>query len=267
MSTTPLAEAGRPATDPRDRSTTVRRVAALTRANALLMVRNRLTLIYATVFPLVPMALLIANPGDAETGVTAVVGVLFLALLFPVYYNVLSLFVTRRDELVLKRLRTGEARDGEQLAALALPGSAVALVIIVATIGVGAIFDLPLPANPLLFIVGGLLGIAIFVGLAFATAAFTKTAEAAQITSLPVMVLATVGTLVAALPDGFARVVEWTPIAAMDALTRATWLDADGSIAMADTWRDAADPLSVLVIWTVLAVVLGKRYLRWEPRA
>ena len=54
---------------------------------------------------------------------------MFLVIgLFPVYYNVLSQFVSRRDELVLKRMRTGEARDAELLASIALPGAVSALV-------------------------------------------------------------------------------------------------------------------------------------------
>jgi ABC-2 type transport system permease protein len=40
---------------------------------------------------------------------------------------VLSQLVTRRDELVLKRLRTGESTDADIIGSLALPGLAVAL--------------------------------------------------------------------------------------------------------------------------------------------
>lgn len=34
----------------------------------------------------------------------------------------LAQFVNRRDELVLKRMRTGETRDAELLASIAVPG-------------------------------------------------------------------------------------------------------------------------------------------------
>ena len=54
-----------------------------------------------------------------------------VAWLLPVYYNILSIIVTRRDELVLKRLRTGEARDGELLLSMCLPGIAISLVVAV----------------------------------------------------------------------------------------------------------------------------------------
>ena len=74
--------------------------------------RNRLTLFYAVVLPLLPLGLLfLGERGDVDAGVANVSTVLLMALMFPVYYNLLSMFVTRRDELVLKRLRTGEVRD------------------------------------------------------------------------------------------------------------------------------------------------------------
>ena len=87
----------------------------LARTNATLMMRNRLTLAYAVVVPLLPLGLLfIGERGDVDAGgSTRSAPALLMALMFPVYYNLLSMFVSRRDELVLKRLRTGEVRDRE----------------------------------------------------------------------------------------------------------------------------------------------------------
>ncbi len=253
----------------RDNSGAVRRIAALTRANAVLMARNRLTLFYGTLMPLIPMALLISADGDTDLGATAVGSVLLLVFMFPVFYNLLSLFVTRRDELVLKRLRTGETRDHEQLISLALPGSIVALVIMGLAVGVGIAFDLPVPTNPLLYAVTGVAGAALATALAFMIASFTRTAEAAQITSMPVIVLFSVGTLVTTLPDRFAQVVEWTPMAAIDTLMRISWFgELNGStLTFSETWSEAAQPLVILIVWTVVGIDLARRHLRWEPRA
>lgn len=99
------------------------RVLGLARANTLLLVRNRMTLLYALVFPLLPLLMVLLGSGDAaDGGPVAITSALTIAFLFPIFYNVLSMVVTRRDELVLKRLRTGEALDIEIIAALALPG-------------------------------------------------------------------------------------------------------------------------------------------------
>lgn len=164
------------------------------RWNAVLLLRNRLAIVYAVVIPIIPLALLFTGDrGDGAIGATAVTSSLTMAVLFPVFYNVLSQFVTRRDELVLKRLRTGEARDPEILAAMALPGAAIAVVVGLFIIPIAMAFGQPFPVNPLLYVVTVLVAAALFAVLAFWTAALTKNAEAAQLTSLPVIVLALVG--------------------------------------------------------------------------
>jgi len=251
------------------RGGTGRRLAALTRANAVLLVRNRLTFVYAVALPLVPLVAIGFVGDEATLGRAAVSQTLLLALLFPVFYNLLSLFVTRRDELVLKRLRTGEARDPELLASLALPGCAITVVVMLLAVVVGAAVGLPLPVNPLLYAVTVLAGCAIFAGLALLTAAFTRTSEAAQVTSMPVIVLAVAGTLVDVFPARVADVVALTPVAAIDEMLSIGWFGrADGAdVGFGPSFVEAGPPLLVLVVWTIVSLDLARRHLRWEPRA
>ena len=160
--------------------------------------------------PLLPMALLFTGErGDVEIGMIAVGSALMLVLLFSVYYNLLSGMVTRRDELVLKRLRTGETRDSELLLSMALPGVTVTLVLSVVLIGLGAALGLPLPLNPLLFAATVLVASAAFASLAIWTAAWTRNAEAAQMTSMPIILLTIVGAQ--PFPDSWSRFVDLTP--------------------------------------------------------
>ena len=44
--------------------------------------------------------------------------------------------------------------------------------------------------------------------------------------------------------------------------TRAT----ESTLTFVDTWSQAAVPLLVVAAWTLLAVTLARRALRWEPR-
>jgi ABC-2 type transport system permease protein len=237
---------------------TMRRVGGLAHANALLLLRNRLTLFYGLVLPLLPLGLLLAGDrGDVQTGAVVAVIVLVTAWLFSVFYNVLSLVVTRRDELVLKRLRTGEVTDLELLTGLALPSIATAVLVSAAVVGVGMALGLPAPTNPLLYTITVLAACGLFWAFAIWTAAWTRTAEAAQMTSMPVMLLAIVGTMQRTLPDGVQRVVEYTPGAALDTLVRISWFDLSG---------DLGRSLLVLAGWIVVAVVLARRSLQWEPR-
>ena len=108
----------------------VRRAASLSRWNTILLSRNRMAFFYAAVFPLVPLVLLFTGDGgDESLGASTITTGFLVASLFTVYYNVLSQFVSRRDELVLKRMRTGEAQDAELLVRIALPGALSTLLV------------------------------------------------------------------------------------------------------------------------------------------
>lgn len=240
------------------------RVTGLARANVLLLLRNRLTMVYAVVLPLLPLGLLLlGGTGNDGRDTTPINTVLLLALVFPVYYNVLSQVVGRRDELVLKRLRTGEARDSEILLSIALPGAAIALAVALVAVPLGVALGMPVPTNLLLYVVGVLASCAMFAAFAFWTAAWTRNAEAAQMTSVPVILLAGLGNVGAAFPHPFDRITDLTPTGALGTLVDAAWTG-DGFLA---SWGAAGQPLLVLVLWTVLALELARRSMRWEPRS
>jgi ABC-2 type transport system permease protein len=252
------------------------RTARLTRWNAVLLTRNRLAFVYAVVLPLLPLLLLLSGDrGDPSVGAGAIVTMWLVVGLFPVYYNVLSQFVSRRDELVLKRMRTGETRDSELLLSLALPGVACALVLTAIAIPVAAVLEQPLPVNPLLYAALALLTVVMFTAFAYWTAAWTKNAEAAQLTSMPLILLASVGPLTSTIPDMPDRlhdILSRTPGAAISDLVRISWFGLDGTtaseptLAFAETWSQAAGPLLVIIAWTFIAVALARRSMRWEPR-
>jgi ABC-2 type transport system permease protein len=115
-----------------------------------------------------------------------------------------------------------------------------------------------------------------FAGLAYWTAAWTRSAEAAQLTSMPVIILAVAGPAtmsIPTLPDPVREVISRTPGAAMGELVRVGWFGFDGvgateaTLTFAQTWGAAAGPLAVMVAWTVVAFSLASRSMRWEPRS
>ena len=245
------------------------RTAGLAKYNALLLTRNRMAMLYGVALPLAPLALLLSAPAGA--GAAAIATTLTMAALFPVYYNVLSQFVNRRDELVLKRLRTGETSDAELLASIALPGAALALGALLLSVPVAVALGEPLPLNPVVIAVTGLVTVVLFAAFAYWTAAWTRTAEAAQLTSAPVILLAVFGQMSVAFPESVQRWVDLTPGAAMTELVRVGWFGfgepgTERTLDFADTWAPAAQPLLVLVAWTALAVWLAARSMHWEPR-
>jgi len=254
----------------------IRRAASLTRWNTVLLSRNRVAFFYAAVFPLVPLALLFTGDrGDPSVGAGAVTTTFLVASLFTVYYNVLSQFVNRRDELVLKRMRTGEAQDAELLVSIALPGALSAFLVSALVIPLAAAAGQPLPVNPLLYAALAALVITMFTAFAYWTAAWTRSAESAQLTSLPLILLASIGPMANTIPDLSDRlreILSLTPGAAMSDVIRAAWFGLDGpgateaTLSFAETWGQAAQPLIVIAAWTLMAVALARRSLQWEPR-
>ena len=123
-----------------------------------------------------------------------------VAALFPVYYNVLSQFVSRRDELVLKRMRTGETRDAELLVSIALPGRGQRAAADRDRRPDRAALRPAAAGEPAALRGAAVLAITMFTAFAYWTAAWTRSAEAAQLTSMPIIILASLGPIGAALP-------------------------------------------------------------------
>lgn len=254
------------------RTGTVARTLGLARFNMMLMARNRTTMIYGFLIPLAPLALLFAAPETTALAGVASIGItLVMALLFPGYYNLLSMFVTRRDEMVLKRLRTGEMRDVELVTSMALPGVAVILGVSVLSIPVAAAAGFDLPGNPLLLLLGVLIACGTFAALALWTASWTKTAESAQLTSGPVMLIALAGMMAPAVPETARQWLEYLPGAAINDLVRVAWfgLEAgggEGTVTFMQSWVESLPALGLLVVWAAVALVLARRSMHWEPR-
>ena len=236
------------------------RTLSLARWNAVLLARNKLAFAYAVVMPLLPLLLLLTGErGDPEVGAGAITTVFLVVGLFPVYYNVLSQFVSRRDELVLKRMRTGEVRDSEMIVSIALPGIVSALVLAAVAVPIAALLEQPLPVNPIVYAAAAILAVIMFSAFAYWTAAWTRSAEAAQLTSMPIILLASFGPLGAQISGFAGELLELTPGAAMSELVRVGWFGLDGvdaettTLSFAETWSHAAQPLLVMIAWTLVA--------------
>ncbi|MGO1438307.1 MAG: ABC transporter permease [Candidatus Corynebacterium faecigallinarum] len=263
---------------------TVKRFMALARAETLQFVRNKTLLINAAVVPIAfALVMYFVQSGNDEASkvdaaATAMEYFLLFALMFVQYYTVLSMVTTRRDEGVLKRLRTGESRDVEILSASSFPGAVLTIVFTVVIAVLLMVLGAPGPVNVVPIIVAVLLGLAVVSGLALVTSGFTKNAEAAQITSLPVMVLlfASMGLFRQLYPEAVTEVVDRTPFALIFDLAQYGWagntmmdrISADGAAplssgeVLAETWQ----MMLILVVWAVVCLWAGAKYVRWDVR-
>ncbi|MEU9620408.1 MULTISPECIES: ABC transporter permease [unclassified Streptomyces] len=247
------------------------RLNALGRAELTLLARNRTAVFIAL---LVPLAMVVAMKSTLEqvdlggTGLTvagaALSGGIGMVLMQVVYMNLVATYVARREDLVLKRLRTGEITDREILAGTALPSVALALAQAVLVVLAGAVlFGLGAPKRPELLVAGLLAGMVLLAALAAATSVVTRTVQTAQITTLPLFLVSMVGSglfvPLEVLPDRVASVCELLPVTGVMTLVRAGWLGgADG--------HDLLVAGLGALAWTVLAVFAVQWWFRWEPR-
>ncbi len=247
------------------------RMMSLARAELTLLGRSKGTLFAALFVPLV-LPLSVRSAAEemdlAEAGLTpgelvlpAAVG---FSLLFAVYSSLVGVYVVRREELVLKRLRTGELRDAEILAGSALPAVLTGLVQCLLLItGCTVLLDLSAPSAPHLAVLGLLLGLVISAALAAFTASWTRTGESAQVTPMPLLIVSMLGSgmfvPLELFPDRLASVCELLPLTPVVSLVRGGWT---GDL----TAGESLGALTIALAWTVLAVFAVRRRFRWEPR-
>ncbi|MFF9570603.1 ABC transporter permease [Streptomyces sp. NPDC014685] len=253
-------------------TTTVRdRLTALGRAEVTLLARNRTAVFVAL---LMPAAMVLAMKSTLKpslldgTGLSiagaALTGGIGIVLIQAVYMNMVSSYVARREDLVLKRLRTGEVTDREILVGTALPSVALALAQIVVIIVAGTVFfDLAAPKRPDLLLAGLLLGVVLLTALAGATSTVTRTVQTSQLTTLPLFLVSMMGSglfvPLEVMPDRMAAVCELLPVTGAMTLVRSGWL---GGAEGADLLVAALTGLA----WTAFAVFAVQRWFRWEPR-
>ncbi|WP_374774720.1 ABC transporter permease [Streptomyces sp. NBC_01310] len=244
------------------------RLTALGRSELTLLVRNRAALTLAFLMPVLMVFVLRSSLSGVEgaqaVGEATLTGGIGMVLILVVYMNLVSAYVARREELVLKRLRTGEANDLEILAGTALPAAALALGQIAVLAVAGALaLDVRMPRNPLLLAAAVLAGIVMLAGMSAVTSSFTRNVETAGITTLPLFLVTALGSglfmPLDSLPDLAASVCELLPLSGVMTLVRAGW---SGGVEGGDLMGAGLGALA----WIVITVFAVQRWFRWEPR-
>src|SRR3954447_18392118 len=267
-------------TSPNDlgsRGSARRRVLALASAEIRLLMRNRTAAVYSLLGPVLVLgsvAAITVSNGLELHGPGLIVSAIGITLIFVAYYNLVTIFVARREELVLLRMRTGELTDEEVLLGTAVPTLLVTVVqVVLVAVGVVVLGKWSAPVDVVLPLPALLGGGALMVVLAAVSTSFTRTVEAAQFTTLPLVLAATMlsGLLVplSGFPEAAAHVFRFLPLTPVIELIRLglageTW---NGhAVDTAGAWAAAPLPLAVLAGWVVLGALVARRVFRWAPR-
>ncbi|NUT92308.1 MAG: ABC transporter permease [Saccharothrix sp.] len=228
-------------------------IAALGVVELKLLARNKMA---ATMAFFMPLAIGVFFALSVDDEWPLVIGLQLLATQgFTVYVTVTTSLVARRQDLYLKRLRTGAASDAVVLAGVVLPPVVLGLAQTVLLLGVSLSLGAPAPSRPDLLALAVVGGLAVSCAAGVATSGVTATAEQAQITTGPFFFgLLVGGVWAAATPDTRALL---TPGGGVADLVTGAW-GAPVSLGPA--------VLSVLA-WTALGAALSFRLFRWDARA
>ena len=186
-----------------------------------------------------------------------------LFLVYTLYTAVCGLYVARRDELVLKRLRTGEVSDLAILAGGSSVYVTITIVQIVLVTAAISVFAGVAPVAVHLAVIGVLLGILLLLAMGAATAGLCRSAESAAALQIPVMfgLPLLTGTYfpLDILPEALQTVLGFVPMTGVIDLVRSGWT---GELDLVD----AVARVIVTLVWTYLFAHLAIRTFRWEPR-
>jgi ABC-2 type transport system permease protein len=267
-------------TSPNDlgsRGSSRRRVLALAAAETRLLLRNRTAVVNTVLMPVALVAAvgaITASNGGTVDGPGLVASAIGVTLVFVTFYNLVTTFVARREELVLQRMRTGELTDAEVLLGTAVPTLLVTVVqVVLASVVVVVLGEWSAPVDVVLPLVALLGGGALMVVLAAVSTSFTRTVEAAQFTTLPLVLTATMlsGLLIplSDFPEQLAQVARFLPLTPVIELSRlglvgTTWNGQ--AVDTAGAWAASPLALAVLVGWLGGGALLARLVFRWGPR-
>lgn len=234
------------------------RFAVIALSELRLIVRNRTVLIGATLFPLALGGYLIYSRQDVGRSWPELVllQVVFFTL-FTLYLTITTTLATRRNELFLKRLRSGESSDAAILLGIVSP----VIVLLAVQLGIVLIAMLiagiSAPENPWPLAAGVLGFVAASAAMGILTGNVTPSAASAQATSLPFLAIAA-GSAIWALfaSDWYVALV---PGGALTVLINAAY----GSSASPHQIALAA---GALLVWAVIPALIAYKTFRWEPR-
>lgn len=239
---------------------------ALSLVELKLLLRRKLTAFSVVVVPvgLAALALFGTRPAGRAEWAGQLSRDFMLLLMLSVYLVSLMVFTARRQSLVLKRLRTSALSDGRILVGVLGPVAAVGLVQTFGYLAVCLLAGAPAPSAPLLVVLGVVPGVVVAVGLGVATACLSRSVEATQVTSIPVVMAAVAGLFLAAAPSpALAAVGLAMPLTGAGDLVAKGWASAGATVG--DLPVVPLD-LASSVLWLAVAGVLFTRLFRWEPR-
>ncbi|MBT2405451.1 MULTISPECIES: ABC transporter permease [unclassified Streptomyces] len=232
------------------------------------------------------LAYTVSQHGEGEiagfdSGVYLLPGFIGFVLLW-IVYNVINSAASRRDRLVYKRLRGTPLPDTAILAGEAASGSVTSLIQVAILVVAGVVaIDAPMPRNPLLLLVGIVLGALAFSLLAIGLSGLLPSGEVSTWIVTPVILLmmmtSGIAMPISSLPGWAQHIAPYLPSSPVVEIVRTAYLGRDfasdpaasghlATVGFVASFQACAAPIGLLCAWMGLSFSMGKRFFRWDPR-
>lgn len=239
---------------------------SLAAAELRLLLRNKTALVMAIVMPAALGLFFVYTYDDAAGFLGGVAALQVLMLLgFTGYAAATIVLAARRQQLHLKRLRCSPASGPAILSGTVAPLAGLVVLQAALLFAITAVAWSSPPQRPVLLLLAVLSGGVTCLAMAFLTAAFTRSSEAAQLTTLPGFLVLVGGMIwiVITPPDEVNLGQLAVPGAAVAQLTRYGW---DAPLPAGTGVLEATGPaLLIALAIAVLVSLLAVRLFRWEP--
>ena len=231
--------------------------------------RSREAAVFIFVFPLLLYALLGSVYGDEIDGVPAVdvllAGLFGYGAATTAFGGLAIILVVRRENGVLKRLRSTPLPPALYLAAVLVSTLATFALQSVALLALGGLaFGASMPANDLGFAGAVVLGVACFAGLGLGAAALIRSAEGVSavvnVVILPMAFLSGSFGPRSDFPAFLQAIADVLPLTYFLEIVDGVYLDGDSLF---------ADPtaLAVVAAWGAAGAIVALRRFGWMPRS
>lgn len=245
-----------------------RQLTALFAAEVRLLSRNSAVTATATIFPIAVAAVLVyfgkRSPGPLGWSFPLA---LQLILMFgmTVYMTSTLTLTARREDLYLKRLRSGEAADTTILVGVLSPVIVLGVLQCLLVVAIVWAFGPAVPANPLLLALAILLGVAMSAALGIATTGLVSGTQQADMAALPFFLFLT-GTGIWAGMQGADGPGLAQTVLPGGAVVETVRLAYDHEATLGAQFVGALPALAALVGWTAFGTLAGRRFFRWDRR-
>lgn len=241
---------------------------ALARAELTMLARNRTAAVNAVLIPLgMGIGWVLSDPPAGFAAWGAILQVLLLAGMTIITTSTATL-VARRQQQVLQRWRSSGASISAILAGTLSPMYLLLVAQATLLFSATAFATGSSPSQPILLGLGVLLGGALAVALACATASLTRSVDASTMTSFPAAAALMGGGLwVMTVATGESS---WWMLAtgggAVAELIRIGWDGPPGGGGLGDHFVAVWPSLVAVIVLTLAATMVASRIFRWGPR-